>query len=86
MLINLQPAILFHRHSDINGTDKDEIMNIENLVLRTWRRRTKYQIKIKTSLNFRHKRVFFLILLAGDFIFEVSTANKEVLYVLAAKT
>ena len=27
MLRNLQPTILFHRHSDINGTDKDEISN-----------------------------------------------------------
>ncbi len=26
MLINLQPALLFHRHSDIKGTDKDEIL------------------------------------------------------------
>ncbi len=26
MLINLQPAILFHRYSDINWTNKHEIM------------------------------------------------------------
>ena len=26
MLINLQPAILFHRYSDINRTNKHEIM------------------------------------------------------------
>jgi hypothetical protein len=27
MLINLQLSILFHRHSAINGTDEEEIMN-----------------------------------------------------------
>ena len=28
MLINLQSFLLFHRHSDINGTDKDGIMEL----------------------------------------------------------
>ena len=30
MLINLQPVLLFHRHSDIKWTDEDEIMTYKD--------------------------------------------------------
>ena len=44
MLINLQAALLFHRHSDINRTDKDGIMKIElskTHILKCWERPDK---------------------------------------------